>query len=688
MDRREAIRRFIRDNWRLLLANPFPSEVFKKTKRDFFIERAKVPPPRDAEIASEIPEMMIASSQISGPDQLEKTLSLPFLRDNVFNKQYFREKLEIKEAPVEFNLDLDKIQRSEELEELLKKLKAEADQRAEENASERLKELRGLIKQYEEQLAEFRGPSILDRAEYSFPKESKIDFEEDLAEEGVRWWEKLDLKDDPFPDLTAETTLPMFREYYDAITCKTKVFKDYQSMINQPGEEFFRNSVFHGQYGSGKTHLFRYLEQILILGGYETVYILFTFEDDFRSIVAAFRKQLYQQIAQRYQQKSNEVVPPDPVDIEKATEDLLGEFTRKYHTKGIIIFLDDLHKGNQEAALDFINRLQPFTGKLRQSFPHIAFFIASHPDMERMMENNPKYSGSLTRSEHMPNIDVDTACLAFDKRLKAYAKNPENPKQIDRRAMERIFAGLKIVTFRQVIDDVVKTFKKGDFKALTVDPVRIPSSTLSAIKKEIERNSRFKLNLDRLIYSSISGHPPNPEQRTECLDRLCAVYNRKEFPDAEIGATEAAYFQALWKAGLIDSRPTRDGTVWYVTAPFARITKVIFSQFGLSPDQYLKRIYGIERARARDRKNQNPELAMIDNFAASLPQGTVRSLVETARGLHEKILAKGESYLAGEEMVEVLDLCSKSLASLTRAYESHEKLPLNEGLSDDSQLQF
>jgi hypothetical protein len=688
VDRREAVRRFIRDNSKLLFADPFPSELFKKTKRIFFLERAKVPPPRDAEIASELLEMMIASSQVANHEQLEKTLGFPFIRDNVINKQYFREKMDIKEAPVSFSLDLEKLNQTEELEKVLENLRAEATLRAEENASERLKELRGLIAQYEAQLAEFRGPSILERAEYSFPQEATVDLKEDRPEEGIKWWEKLDLKDDPFPDLTAETTLPMFREYYDAITCKTKVFKDYQSIINDPGEEIFRNSIFHGQYGSGKTHLFRYLEQILILGGYETVYILFSFEDDLRSIVTAFRKQLYEQLAQRYQQKSNEVVASDPQDIEEATEDLLRGFTRKYRTKGIIIFLDDLHKGNLEAALEFINRLQPFTGKLRLIFSHIAFFIAGHPDMEKMMENNPKYSGSLTRAEHMPNIDVDIACMAFEKRLRAYAKNSENPKQVDRRAMERIFAGLKIVTFRQVIDDVIKTFKKGDFKALTVDPVRIPSSTLASIKSAMERNQRLKYHLDRLTYGRISGHSPTPEQKTECLDKLCAVYNRREFPDAEIGGAEAAYFQALWRAGLIDSRPTRDGTVWYVTAPFARMTKVIYSQFGLSPDQYLKRIYGIEKERVRDRRNKNPELALIESFTSLLPHGAVRNLVETARNLHEKILARNESYLFGEQVVEVLALCSKSLASVTRAYLSHERLPFNEGQSDDSQIQF
>jgi hypothetical protein len=81
-------------------------------------------------------------------------------------------------------------------------------------------------------------------------------------------------------------------------------------------------------------------------------------------------------------------------------------------------------------------------------------------------------------------------------------------------------------------------------------------------------------------------------------------------------------------------------------------------------------------------------LVLIDNFSSSLPQGPVRTLIETARGLHEKILARNESYLTREEVIEVLGLCSKSLASLTRAYKAHEKLQINEGESDDSQLQF
>lgn len=126
----------------------------------------------------------------------------------------------------------------------------------------------------------------------------------------------------------------------------------------------------------------------------------------------------------------------------------------------------------------------------------------------------------------------------------------------------------------------------------------------------------------------------------------------------------------------------------FVTAPFARVAQDVFKKFGLSPDQYLKRVYGKASERVREDKGKNPELALVDSFVSALPQGGVRDCVQAARDMHKDILAKNEIYLTSEEAIQVLGLCSKSLATLTRAYKSFEKLPIIEGDLDESQLEF
>jgi hypothetical protein len=74
VDKREAIRLFIKRNSSLFKADPFPSTVFKKLKQEFFLKFAKTNVPKDSEIAGEIVEGMINSNQIRNDDELEKIL--------------------------------------------------------------------------------------------------------------------------------------------------------------------------------------------------------------------------------------------------------------------------------------------------------------------------------------------------------------------------------------------------------------------------------------------------------------------------------------------------------------------------------------------------------------------------------------------------------------------------------------
>jgi hypothetical protein len=598
------------------------------------------------------------------------------------NKDYFRERVSLRLDQSDYSLDINKIQQAEEVEKVLEKLKAEAESKALENAEEELRKIQETIREHEERLSELRGVSILDRAEYSFPESDKTELDEET--ERSEWWERLGLKADPFPELDQATAFPLPKEFLEAVTYRTTVFVDYQTKIERGPDVLFQNTIFYGQFGSGKTHLFRYLEQKLILRGYETIYLAFSFEDDLRSIVNSFRRQLYDKLAQRYLEKSGETVATDPSDVQRAIMDLLGRLVTSHNVKGIIVFLDDLHKGDLSAALDFINRLQPYTGQLRTVTPNIAFFIAGSLEMERLIQNDPKFSGSLRREEHMPPITADIACHALNKRFTTYARNPENPVQVERRTIERIFAALRIPTFRYMIGAVVTTFKKNDFEALSVDPIKIPPPTLAAIKALLEENVRFKPQMNMLTYGSKAL---TPEQRTECLDRLCAVYNMREFPDAEIRERDGAYFQALRRAHLIDARPRNGKTSWFVTAPFALQAKIVYTKFGLSPDHYLKKIYGGLASRERS-KEKNQEIALVDQFASGLPRAALRDLIEAARDLHAKITETKEQYMTFDEATEVGNLCSKSLASLTKAYQQFEKLPIRDEDTDDNRLQF
>jgi hypothetical protein len=94
MDKREAIRIFVRRNPKIFMSSPFPYDVFKRSKREFFLKHERMGV-KDSEIASELISMMIGSSQIKTADQLRKVLSYPFFAHNLHNKEYYYQKLSL-----------------------------------------------------------------------------------------------------------------------------------------------------------------------------------------------------------------------------------------------------------------------------------------------------------------------------------------------------------------------------------------------------------------------------------------------------------------------------------------------------------------------------------------------------------------------------------------------------------------
>lgn len=110
MDRQEAFNIFIKRNSGTFGLDPFPFDAFKKTKREFFLNFAKLQVPRDGELASEVLEWLIKSAQIRTTEELEKWLALPFFRTNIQRKDYFYQRIEIKLAQSDLPIDVSKIE--------------------------------------------------------------------------------------------------------------------------------------------------------------------------------------------------------------------------------------------------------------------------------------------------------------------------------------------------------------------------------------------------------------------------------------------------------------------------------------------------------------------------------------------------------------------------------------------------
>jgi hypothetical protein len=671
--------------------DPFPGEVFKKLKRGFFLDYAKTNVPKDSEIAGEIIEGLITSAQIRTNVDLQSILGLPFFKERIQNKAYYHDRLRLKSQQAEPLLDVKRLEETEYAEKVKEDLKKEAMEEIIQEREGKIEELEEKIKSKKE---EYRSlPSILDGEDY--PIQEVPESEEIPDQESVysSWWDRLGLSDDPFQQL--EGLDRIHREMWDEIVHKTEIFNRYEQIIEKAPKDLFRKIVVYGQFGSGKTTFFDYINRKLY--GYKIypIYIQLGGEFEVRELIFEFRRRMTMELSRLH----TVIVGQGPqsfeaLDDEQAIVRLLTTLSN-HGAKGFVIFIDDLHKGDLEKAIKFMSHLQVLTSQIsrasEQASLNLGFFVAGSPEWEKRMAHDDKFMGSVSHEERMPPLKPDVALDALNRRFKAFAKNPDNPRQFPRTFVEKIYKKLQYagqdITFRRVMREVINEFEAGHFDALSIDPIKIPVTTLDMIKSALEKNLVLRGKFFKLIYGS--KHLRSSQKR-RCLELLVNVYLQNGLDESAIREADAPFLQQLHRVGLIVKVGIEDRLVWRITQDLWYINKQMIERHNLSLEDYLLKIYYADLPEAKRKvKRLGPEVEYLDALLSSMKQDLVRGLLEQARELHLMIIESGDKYLNTEEdPTFIINKCAESLARLTKAYQVYERLPVATEVSDLDTLTF
>lgn len=670
MDKQEAIRLFIKKNSSIFKRKPFPWQVFKKLKRRFFIDQVKTHVPKDSEIAGEIVEGMILSLQIKNKDKLDAILSLPFFSNRLHNKQYYYERLELKASQITPLLDVASLEKADVADKVREELKEEVREEFLDEKKAEVEEWQQKISQKAEEYYSF--PSILDREDYPIPDVSE---EKTSTEVYVPWWVKLGLIEDPFRELEGLPRLS--QSLLERIVHKTEIFIKYEIIAENSPTELFRNTIVMGQFGSGKTTFFDYMNSALSNYGILPVYIQLGGEFEVRELIFDFRKKVSIELRRLYPIFAGENLPfPESLDDEQMIIDMMKKLSYK-GAKGFIIFIDDLHKGDLQKAMRFLSYLQVLTSQMRRGTDlNIGFFIAGDIAWEVEISNSPKFSGSVDKQEIIPPLKMDAALDAINRRLIAYAKNPENPRQLEKAFIERIYKRLehdmKDITFRKVMREVLNEFEAGHFDALSADPIDIEKKTLEAIRNQFERNPRVLRQLDKILLSSDIN---TPGQKRRSLELLIRIYLYHGLPESEIREPDVPFLQRLDKAGLI-VKVFDNVLTWKISKELYELNRKIIKEHGLSIEDYLIKLFQEQIPQKKVAlKPQNEEFVKLEELLAFVNRDLGMHFLTDAKYLHRKILESNEKYLNNEEKPHIIiENCTKSLAKLTKAYMFYEKM--------------
>jgi hypothetical protein len=690
LDKREAIRLFIKRNSALFNLDPFPGEVFKKQKREFFLNYAKTNVPKDSEIAGEMVEALVTNSQIRTVADLEKMLDLPFFKERIPNRAYYHERLRLKTQHKEPLLDVSKLEEAEYAEQVKEKLRKQAIEEITSEEKNKIEELKEKIQIKKEEYLSL--PSILDGEGHPFPEAVTGGEIPDQEDAYSPWWDKLGLKDDPFHSLEGLDKID--RAMWDQIVHKTEIFERYEQIIEKSPKELWRNTVFYGQFGSGKTTFFDYINSRLYENKIYPIYTQLGGEFEVRELIFEFKKRMSMALFRLYTviigQGSRLL---EALDDEQAIVKLLNELS-DHGAKGFVVFIDDLHKGDLDKATRFMSHLQVLASQISRASTqtlNLGFFIAGSPEWEKRMAHDDKFLGSFSHEERMPPLKQEVALDAINRRLRAFAKNPGNPRQLPEAFIGKIFKKLQYAgqdtTFRRVMHEVINEFEAGHFDALSINPIQIPISVLGEIKSSLEKNLILRRRLYRLIYGSKSL---KAWQKRRCLELLVDVYLQNGIAESEIREADVAFFQQLHRTGLIVKVEIANKLVWRISQDLWYFNKQIIDRYNLSFEDYLLKIYYADLAEVKQKaKRIAPETEYLESMLSSMKQDLVRELLDQAKELHVAIVGYGDKYLNIEEdPTMIINKCIESLAKLTKAYQAYEKLQPSTNISDVEVLGF
>ena len=224
MDKREAIRIFIKENMDLFKTPAFAESEYREKKHAFFFSRMRgaVGNPRDTDIARVLVDYLVEINYLRSETELDRLLTNPFVKEKLINADEYREKIRSAAGGSEIitpakvrDAAFTKQYRDNVVQEVV--------------TQERTKILEGI----ESSLF----PSVLDQRASEEPSVDTPKLESDNP-----WWQDLSLEADPFPG--QEGLLEISEKYINSIVCRTSIFAKYLDYFYSSPTEVLKNTIF------------------------------------------------------------------------------------------------------------------------------------------------------------------------------------------------------------------------------------------------------------------------------------------------------------------------------------------------------------------------------------------------------------------------------------------------------------
>jgi hypothetical protein len=650
---------FVKKTLNSMLSDSFSDKVYRRLRKEYFLGKHKKSghgAVRNKEIASFALRYLIDIGKISTHEQLSETLQLPFFKKYVKESGQFQEELRLKiETEPKIDLsDLGELERERRIMDWAKEKVIEEETADIENAIAKKR-------------ADYDSlPSVLDTPDIKEPEVTNEDTID--VDQFIPWWKRTHMVADPFPSLDGLLQIP--DEFYDSVIYKTKPFRKYEYIIENVIEELFKNTIFFGEYGSGKTTLFEYLHKILWERKIPAIYLrLFTdqsIDELMKRFMCELERELRVQLGDMIGGQPNSAAH----DIKGEIIRLLGAYWELENPMGIIVFIDDLHKLPEytQVSLDFLSYLQSFTADISKAVKglRMSFVVAGALEWHDTVRSQAKYSGSFSNWELVEDLTVDDAHTMLNLRLAPFWPNPELERKVKREFVEQEHNFMRKndigLTYRNFIHRVREKFKHGDFDILSSDPTTFTEETKKGILAILEDDERLRSRFDQLLSSVTQGY-----NQRKTIRQLVHVFRKGGIEDEDpLLAENLFHYQKLRSAQLVQKARRKDGGfLWVVCKELVERNRLVIQKYSVSLESYLEPLYCEMRAGPVETEE---ELNLIANMIASSNNDDFRGQLERVKALHTLVVVEQKRFKPKMAASEIIGYCVESLETLSRAY--------------------
>lgn len=675
MNRESVIVNFIRDNIKLLQQKEFPKELYKKIKHDFFFEKKNlVGIPKDTEISQIALFYMLRKSMIKKEDDLNRLIKLPFFKKNVIKPKIFFEALKLRNPNSYVVIEPAKLDNAEYLQRIEDEIKNKVITENQSAFDEQTEGFKKDIEEMKRQLATI--PTRLKKRHYDEPIIKKP--EEEPTKE---WWQILNLREDPFP--LAEGFQNINEDIYENIVVRTEIFGKYVNYIENLQDQVFKNTIFYGEFGSGKTAFFDYLKNILLRKQILSVYVQLWIGLDNDTNIFKFEEELISKLL--FECKRYEVtINVDHSNHSIVVNTILQQLMQQRGFTGFVIFVDDLHKNIKayDSVLDFLSYLQIFTSVLTKGKDtNLVTYVAGIPQWKSKIDLEPRLSGSLIRDEFMPSVSEQNAYDMLNKRMLALSKNQNKKNIIGPAFVKEIYENLKknnlAITFREFIKKALVEFRNNNFdRVLTVNPKAISTHVLHDIHNIIYENPKLSYQFDTLLNNIAGTHQEN---RQKCFEILGNIFLENGVLESSPQADRSLWaFQQLMQIGLIHYLEEENDVRWLVNKDLIQTNKRIIDKYNLSMEDYLIPAF-LGRLIVKQKSFQSPELEKLESVLKHRTNPDEKRILQEVIKNYKPLLAIEASHKFSFEPKELVEKCLQSLSSLTSAFLQFQNIVPREG---------